>query len=161
MRPWRMGISSGIRPALDSSSSRTGSGRLCGGFQTACELRGTFSRSRLPIAYRSATDSCDLPRDVTAVEPDRVWVLAISRGPTCCSTARVKSGKSLEIAGKLRVCRSGERGDACLERDSRLGEQLNRVRSALTVRQPGRRTFLPPHPCRSRERARAACCTSG
>jgi hypothetical protein len=54
-----MGIISGIRPLFDCSSNCNGSGRLSGAFQTACELRGHFSRRLLPIACCSANEGRD------------------------------------------------------------------------------------------------------
>src|SRR6516225_8892323 len=49
-----MGISCGMRPLLDSTSKSRGSGRLDGGCQTACAVRGHLSRRALPIAANSA-----------------------------------------------------------------------------------------------------------
>ena len=56
MRPWRRGRRSGRRPSSAFSTRRTGSGRLCGGFHSACDARGHLSRNALPIANRSARD---------------------------------------------------------------------------------------------------------
>ena len=54
MRPKRIGISSGIRPSLDSCRSSIGSRRSLGGFQPPCAARGVASRSAFPAARRSS-----------------------------------------------------------------------------------------------------------
>ena len=49
------GDQSGMRPLFDCSSNRNGFGRSSGAFQTACELRGHFSRRLLPISRSSVS----------------------------------------------------------------------------------------------------------
>ena len=56
MREKRIGISSWIRPSLDSRRSSIGSRQFLGGFQPPCATRGVASRSALPAARRSSAD---------------------------------------------------------------------------------------------------------
>jgi hypothetical protein len=60
MRPKRIGINEGIRPALDLSRSSMGSPRSFGGFHPACDARWTASRSALPLARRLSTATYEL-----------------------------------------------------------------------------------------------------
>jgi hypothetical protein len=56
MRPWRRGNNSGRRPSSALRTKFTGSGRLVGAFQLACEVRWHASRMLLPMARRSDRD---------------------------------------------------------------------------------------------------------
>ncbi len=56
IRPWRRGISSGIRPSLATSTNRSGSGRSLGAFQTAWALRGHSLRIASPRPISSARE---------------------------------------------------------------------------------------------------------
>jgi len=60
MRPWRSGSSSGRRPSSVFNTNWTGSGRPTGGFRSAWEVRGHFSRNALPISLSSACEWCGM-----------------------------------------------------------------------------------------------------